>query len=244
MEAIAGSNKTKSRTRHIFNAQVFLDSAGVARKIVEFPTKATIFAQGDPARAVKYIQQGGVKLTVINGSGKEAVVAIFNAAPDVPILILGNGNEALARKAVERGAKDYLPGRVTSIAIRCRALCETPSNARPSRMITSGWLPAASNHGLTKCSDWTSSDVAHTGSRRIPRHRRSASIRLLPNPSFVRRTKSPAGAREVIAGPRRRAESTRVDCQGCFAQGSAGRADHGHRTTGSPLFLHDSASRR
>src|SRR5208282_1902582 len=108
MEAIAGSNKTKSRTRHIFNAQVFLDSAGVARKIVEFPTKATIFAQGDPARAVKYIQQGGVKLTVINGSGKEAVVAIFNAAPDVPILILGNGNEALARKAVERGAKDYL----------------------------------------------------------------------------------------------------------------------------------------
>src|ERR1017187_9219528 len=77
MEAIAGSNKTKSSKRHIFNAQVFLDSAGVARMIVEFSTKATIFAQGDPAKTVMYIQQGGVKLTVINETGKEAVVAIL-----------------------------------------------------------------------------------------------------------------------------------------------------------------------
>ena len=77
MEAIAGSNKTKSSKRHIFNAQVFLDSAGVARMIVEFPTKATVFAQGDPAKTVMYIQQGGVKLTVVNETGKEAVVAIL-----------------------------------------------------------------------------------------------------------------------------------------------------------------------
>ena len=35
-----------------FDAQKFLDSAGVARKIVEFPAKATVFAQGDPAKAV------------------------------------------------------------------------------------------------------------------------------------------------------------------------------------------------
>jgi CRP/FNR family cyclic AMP-dependent transcriptional regulator len=58
-----------------FDAQVFLDSAGVARKIVEYPRRAVIFAQGDPAKTVLYIQQGGVNLSVVNGTGKEAVVA-------------------------------------------------------------------------------------------------------------------------------------------------------------------------
>jgi len=60
-----------------FDAQGFLDSAGVARKIVEFPKKTAVFAQGDPAKAVMYIQQGRVKLTVVNGTGKEAVVAVL-----------------------------------------------------------------------------------------------------------------------------------------------------------------------
>jgi CRP/FNR family transcriptional regulator, cyclic AMP receptor protein len=60
-----------------FNAQVFLDSAGVARKVVEFPKKAAIFGQGDTAKHVMYIQQGGVKLSVVNATGKEAVVAVL-----------------------------------------------------------------------------------------------------------------------------------------------------------------------
>src|SRR5713226_3626243 len=60
-----------------FDAQTFLDSAGVARKVVDFPKRATIFAQGDAARHVMYIQQGGVKLSVVNATGKEAVVAIL-----------------------------------------------------------------------------------------------------------------------------------------------------------------------
>jgi CRP-like cAMP-binding protein len=67
----------KPEKKLIFNAQAFLDSAGVARKVVEFRRKATIFSQGDPAKNVMYIQQGGVKLSVVNGSGKEAVVAIL-----------------------------------------------------------------------------------------------------------------------------------------------------------------------
>jgi diguanylate cyclase (GGDEF)-like protein/PAS domain S-box-containing protein len=43
----------------------------------------------------------------------------FSAAPDVPILILGgNGNEALAKEAVGRGAQDYLlPGHVNSYSL-------------------------------------------------------------------------------------------------------------------------------
>jgi CRP/FNR family cyclic AMP-dependent transcriptional regulator len=61
----------------VFDAQAFLDSAGVARKVVEFQRNATIFTQGDPAKNVMYIQTGGVKLSVVNEVGKEAVVAML-----------------------------------------------------------------------------------------------------------------------------------------------------------------------
>jgi CRP/FNR family cyclic AMP-dependent transcriptional regulator len=61
----------------VFDAQAFLDSAGVARRIVEYRKKQKIYSQGEPARNVLYIQNGGVKLSVVNEVGKEAVVAIL-----------------------------------------------------------------------------------------------------------------------------------------------------------------------
>ena len=60
-----------------FDPQIFLDTAGISRKISEFRRNESIFNQGDPADSVMYIQKGGVKLSVVNGSGKEAVVAMF-----------------------------------------------------------------------------------------------------------------------------------------------------------------------
>jgi CRP/FNR family transcriptional regulator, cyclic AMP receptor protein len=57
--------------------KLFLDSTGLGRNVGKFRAKETIFAQGDPATNVTYIQEGGVKLTVINEAGKEAVVAIL-----------------------------------------------------------------------------------------------------------------------------------------------------------------------
>jgi CRP/FNR family cyclic AMP-dependent transcriptional regulator len=60
-----------------FDAQAFLDSAGVARKIVEFKKKEILFSQGDASGAVIYIQKGGVKISVVSKTGKEAVVAIL-----------------------------------------------------------------------------------------------------------------------------------------------------------------------
>ncbi len=60
-----------------FDAQAFLNSAGVSRKIAEYPRKAVVFTQGDAAKTVMYIQHGSVKLTVVNGVGKEAVVAVL-----------------------------------------------------------------------------------------------------------------------------------------------------------------------
>jgi CRP/FNR family transcriptional regulator, cyclic AMP receptor protein len=60
-----------------FNAKLFLDSTGLGRKVAEFGRKEVVFAQGDLAKTVMYIQDGSVKLTVVNQAGKEAVVAIL-----------------------------------------------------------------------------------------------------------------------------------------------------------------------
>ena len=61
----------------VFDAQAFLDSAGVARRVVEYRSRRKIYSQGDPATNVLYIQKGGVKLSVVNEVGKEAVVAML-----------------------------------------------------------------------------------------------------------------------------------------------------------------------
>jgi CRP/FNR family cyclic AMP-dependent transcriptional regulator len=61
----------------VFDSKVFLESAGLGRKVAKFPGKETVFAQGDAATSVLYIQEGGVKLTVVNESGREAVIAIL-----------------------------------------------------------------------------------------------------------------------------------------------------------------------
>jgi CRP-like cAMP-binding protein len=68
--------KTNSRSP-AFDVQLFLESAGLRRKISKFQGKETVFVQGDPAENVMYIQEGGMKLTVVNEIGKEAVVAIL-----------------------------------------------------------------------------------------------------------------------------------------------------------------------
>ncbi len=60
-----------------FDPQVFLDTSGVARKVAEFRRGESIYSQGEAANSIMYLQKGGVKFTVVNGSGKEAVVAMF-----------------------------------------------------------------------------------------------------------------------------------------------------------------------
>jgi CRP-like cAMP-binding protein len=83
MRTIAKSSNIKSKTKLkkklAFEAQAFLDSAGVARKVNEFKKAEVVYSQGDGAQSVMYIQDGGVKLTVVNEVGKEAVVAILAA---------------------------------------------------------------------------------------------------------------------------------------------------------------------
>ncbi len=59
------------------------------------------------------LSKGGIdaillELSLPDCHGIETFDKLFNAVPDIPILILGNGNEALAKEAVGRGAQDYL----------------------------------------------------------------------------------------------------------------------------------------
>jgi len=60
-----------------FDAQAFLDAAGITKKIVEYRPLAVIFAQGDPADSVLYIQKGAVRLSLVSRGGKEAIVAML-----------------------------------------------------------------------------------------------------------------------------------------------------------------------
>jgi CRP/FNR family cyclic AMP-dependent transcriptional regulator len=75
-QAPRSPHKAKSRIP-AFDLKLFLDSAGLGRRVAKFGARETVFGQGDPATNVMYIQEGSVKLTVVNESGKEAVVAIL-----------------------------------------------------------------------------------------------------------------------------------------------------------------------
>jgi CRP-like cAMP-binding protein len=79
MKVVARNSKSKRKSKQklAFNVQAFLDSAGVARRVEEFQKSQTIYSQGNPAKTVMYIQEGGVKLSVVNDVGKEAVLAIL-----------------------------------------------------------------------------------------------------------------------------------------------------------------------
>jgi CRP/FNR family cyclic AMP-dependent transcriptional regulator len=60
-----------------FDVEAFLHSAGVSRRVARFARGARIFDQGTPATSVYYLQDGGVKLSVLSAAGKEAVVAML-----------------------------------------------------------------------------------------------------------------------------------------------------------------------
>jgi len=62
-----------------FNPKTFLAQAGDGRSTLQCQKHQTLFAQGDAANAVFYIQEGRVKLTVVSPQGKEAVVAILGS---------------------------------------------------------------------------------------------------------------------------------------------------------------------
>jgi CRP/FNR family transcriptional regulator, cyclic AMP receptor protein len=77
---------TKAKERHVkpreqppaFDAEAFLESAGAARRIATYPKGKTVFSQGQPSDSIMYIQKGGIKISVLSRTGKEAVVAMLS----------------------------------------------------------------------------------------------------------------------------------------------------------------------
>jgi CRP-like cAMP-binding protein len=60
-----------------FDAKAFLTKARTGRSVSAYQKKEVVFAQGDPANAVFYIETGRIKLTVVSEQGKAAVVAML-----------------------------------------------------------------------------------------------------------------------------------------------------------------------
>jgi CRP/FNR family cyclic AMP-dependent transcriptional regulator len=63
--------------RDMFDPKLFLAKLGTGKTIQEYRKNQVIFAQGEVANSVFYIQKGRVKLTVLSEQGKEAVVGIL-----------------------------------------------------------------------------------------------------------------------------------------------------------------------
>jgi CRP/FNR family transcriptional regulator, cyclic AMP receptor protein len=72
-----------------FDAEAFLASAGLGRRIVRLAPRETFFSQGDPADSVFYLQKGRAKVTVVSQAGKEATITLLSKGDFV-------GEESLA----------------------------------------------------------------------------------------------------------------------------------------------------
>ena len=71
------SRASRKKSPPVFDLQSFLKADGLNPRKVRFATGARVFAQGAEATSVYYVQTGGIKLSVLSTSGKEAVVAML-----------------------------------------------------------------------------------------------------------------------------------------------------------------------
>jgi CRP/FNR family cyclic AMP-dependent transcriptional regulator len=72
------SPAAKKKKGRAFDPNTFLATIGEGRRMAAIQKKQTIFAQGDDADAVFYIQKGKVRLTVVSKTGKEATIGIVS----------------------------------------------------------------------------------------------------------------------------------------------------------------------
>jgi CRP/FNR family cyclic AMP-dependent transcriptional regulator len=62
------------RTRP-FDAEAFLESAALRKRVVNYARKDVVFSQGDPSDSVMYLRSGAIRLSVLSHAGQEAIVA-------------------------------------------------------------------------------------------------------------------------------------------------------------------------
>jgi CRP/FNR family transcriptional regulator, cyclic AMP receptor protein len=68
--------KTKSAP---FDTEAFLNTSGVARIVKDFQKNEALFSQGEPCKNILYIQKGGVKISIVSKTGREAVIGMLGA---------------------------------------------------------------------------------------------------------------------------------------------------------------------
>jgi CRP-like cAMP-binding protein len=106
----------KIRKTRSFDPRAFLASIGEGRKVLSFDKKQTVFAQGDAADSVFYLQQGKIKLTVVSKTGKEATIGILTDDA-----FFGEGS--LAGQALRMGSASTVTD-CTVLRIEKRAMME------------------------------------------------------------------------------------------------------------------------
>jgi CRP-like cAMP-binding protein len=74
------------RKKKRFDVEAFLNSAQLSKQVATYAPSAILFSQGDPADSVMYIRKGGIQLSVLSQSGKEAIVSTL-----IPGDFLGEG---------------------------------------------------------------------------------------------------------------------------------------------------------
>src|SRR6187399_2982564 len=102
------------KTNQTFDPKAFLAKVGEGKTIREFRKDEVVFAQGDVASTVFYIQKGRVKVVVISEQGKEAVVGILG-----PAQFFGEGcmNGHSLRIATTTAMEDCLITAITKAAM-------------------------------------------------------------------------------------------------------------------------------
>jgi CRP-like cAMP-binding protein len=114
------------RKRRTFDTEAFLHAAGPSAGVTQYGRGVVIFAQGDVADSVKYLQQGAIKISIVSHVGKEAVVGILG-----PGDFFGEGALAGQARRLET-ATAIAPSSVLAIStdVMSRLLADEPPFAR------------------------------------------------------------------------------------------------------------------
>ena len=71
---------TKSKRAPTPTPAGVIDWTGLRTQRIDYEPAAVIFAQGDPATSVMYVEMGAVRLSVLSHAGQEAVIAVLEPA--------------------------------------------------------------------------------------------------------------------------------------------------------------------
>jgi CRP/FNR family transcriptional regulator, cyclic AMP receptor protein len=68
-----------SQRAALISPATIIEWTGARTQRIDYGPDARIFAQGDPATSVMYIEKGAVRLSVLSHTGKEAVIAVLES---------------------------------------------------------------------------------------------------------------------------------------------------------------------